>query len=92
MWTPTYDRGGLGGFDEGQGAVIGLLGNVDRAISEFVFLQDLVQLAQHPHPLALLVLAVRQHQDRTLVIRRGELGSGDLENVNQTHIREQTPF
>lgn len=88
----TYDRSGLRGLDEGQSAVISLFGDIDRAVSELVFLQDLLQLTQHAHPLALLVLAVGQHQDGTFVIGSRELGRCDLGKWKPIHeIRKQTP-
>ena len=68
---PTDDGGALGGLDEGQGGVVGLLGGVDEALLQLVLLQDAVQLAQKPHPLVALLVAVGQHQDGRLVAGRG---------------------
>lgn len=79
----TYDGSRLGCFNEGQSAVISLLGNIDWAVSEFVFLQNLVQLAEHAYPLVPLALTLCEHQDRTPAVGRRELRSRDLGQFNQ---------
>ena len=72
---PTYDSSRLGGLDEGQGAVVGLLGDIDKAILELVLLKDAVELVEEAHPLVPLLVAVGQEQDGGLVAAGwGQLG------------------
>ena len=80
----TYDSSRLGGLDEGQGAVVGLFRNVDKALLQLVLLQDAMQLVQKPHPLVPLVVAVRQDQDGGLVAAGGrQLGRRHLQVKGQ---------
>lgn len=77
--TPTYDGGRLRGLDEGQRAVVRLLGDVDETVLQLVFLQDAVQLVEKPHPLVPLLVAVGQDEDGRLVAAGGgELGGRHL--------------
>lgn len=76
---PTYDSSRLCRLDEGQGAVVSLLGDVDEALLELVPLQDAVELVEEAHPLGPLLVAVGQDQDGGLVAAGGgQLGRRDL--------------
>lgn len=71
MLRLTYDGSRLCGLDERQGAVVGLLGDVDEALLQLVLLEDAVQLVEEAHPLVPLLIAVGQDQDGGLVVGGG---------------------
>ena len=84
-WRLTYDGGGLRALDEGQGAVVGLFGRVDGALLQLVLPQEPLQLAQKPHPLVALLVAVGQDEHRALLTaRRHQLGRRHLGDQSKT--------
>lgn len=78
---PTYDGGRLRGLDEGQRAVVRLLGDVHEAVLQFIFLEDSVELVEEAHPLVPVLVAVGQDEDGGLVAA----GGGEL---GRRHLRE----
>lgn len=82
---PTYDGGRLRGLDEGQRAVVRLLGDVHEAVLQFIFLEDSVELVEEAHPLVPVLVAVGQDEDGGLVAAGGgELGRRHLSGGEQT--------
>lgn len=79
--VPTYDGGRLRGLDEGQRAVVRLLGDVHKTVLQFIFLEDSVELVEEAHPLAPVLVAVGQDEDGGLVAA----GGGEL---GRRHLRE----
>lgn len=76
---PTYDGSRLRRLDERQRAVIGLLGNVDKAVLQLVLLEDAVELVEEAHPFVPVLIAVSQDEDGGLVAAGGgELGRRHL--------------
>lgn len=83
---PTYDSSRLCRLDEGQSAVISLLGDIDKALLELVLLEDAVELVEKAHPFVPLVIAVSQDQDGGFVAAGGgELGSCHLGNKGKKY-------
>lgn len=75
LHRPTYDSSRLCCLDERQGAVVRLLGDIDKALLELVLLEDAVELVEEAHPFVPLLVAVGQDQDGGLVVAGGgELG------------------
>lgn len=67
----TYDSSRLRCLDEWQGAVISLLGDVDKALLQLVLLENAVELVEEADPLVSLLVAVGQDQDGGLVAAGG---------------------